>query len=42
LRIIADTNLLVRAAVGDDPEQEAAAVRLLSEADRIAIPTAVF
>ncbi len=42
MRITADTNLLVRAAVGDHPEQEAAAHRLLSEAELIAIPTAVF
>ncbi|HWT66894.1 MAG TPA: type II toxin-antitoxin system VapC family toxin [Terracidiphilus sp.] len=38
MKITADTNLLVRAAVRDDRRQAAAASRLLRSAERIAIP----
>jgi predicted nucleic-acid-binding protein len=42
LRITADTNVLVRAMVGDEPSQEAAALKLLAEAELVAIPVTVF
>ncbi|MDR1188297.1 MAG: type II toxin-antitoxin system VapC family toxin [Bifidobacteriaceae bacterium] len=38
IRVTADTNVLVRAVVADDPEQAAEAARLLREADLIAVP----
>lgn len=38
VKIIADTNLLVRAAVQDDPEQTVLAETTLRDADSIAIP----
>ena len=41
MNITADTNVLVRAAVGDDVDQAARAVALLRNATSIAIPTAV-
>jgi predicted nucleic-acid-binding protein len=37
VRITADTNILVRAVVGDDKEQAHAAARLLKEAELIAV-----
>jgi predicted nucleic-acid-binding protein len=42
VRITADTNLLVRAIVEDDPEQAALAKALLSRASMIGIPVPVF
>jgi predicted nucleic-acid-binding protein len=41
LNITADTNVLVRALVQDDPEQAKAATELLEQAELIAIPAAV-
>lgn len=38
MRITADTNLLVRVLVGDDPEQAASARRVLLDADLVAAP----
>lgn len=40
--ITADTNLLVRALVGDEPSQAAAASLVLREAEAIAVPLPVF
>jgi predicted nucleic acid-binding protein len=40
LRITADTNILVRATVGDDPEQARVAVDLLGKAELVAMPLA--
>lgn len=37
MRVTVDTNVLVRAVVGDDPEQSKAAAKLLTEAELIAI-----
>jgi predicted nucleic-acid-binding protein len=37
LRITADTNVLVRAVVGDDPSQSPAAMAALREAEQIAV-----
>ena len=42
MRITADTNVLVRALVQDDPAQGQAASELLSEAEQVAIPLPVF
>jgi len=42
VRLTADTNLLVRAVMRDDPVQGPAAIRLLAEAEVIAIPLVVF
>ena len=39
MKLIADTNILVRAAMADDPAQSPMAQRLLVDADLIAIPT---
>jgi predicted nucleic-acid-binding protein len=41
VRITADTNVLVRALVQDDPEQAKAAADLLERAELIAIPVPV-
>lgn len=41
MRITADTNVLVRALVQDDPEQAKAATDLLESAELIAIPVPV-
>jgi predicted nucleic-acid-binding protein len=41
LRITADTNILVRLAVEDDPEQTRRAIELFDEAEFIAIPLPV-
>ena len=38
MRVVVDTNILIRAAVGDDPEQEAMATSLLERAEMIVIP----
>ena len=38
MRITADTNILVRAVVGDDKKQAAAAVKILKDAELIAVP----
>jgi len=38
LIVAVDTNILLRAAVGDDPRQARSAAHLLQSADRIAIP----
>lgn len=40
MRITADTNVLVRATVGDDPEQARSAAELLGEAEIVAMPLA--
>ena len=37
MRITADTNILVRAVVADDPGQTAAAIRILREAESVAL-----
>lgn len=37
MKIIADTNILVRAAVQDDPVQGALAQRMMREAERVAV-----
>ena len=42
MRVTADTNVLVRATVGDNPSQEAAALKLLAQAERVAIPVTIF
>lgn len=42
MKITVDTNVLVRAAVQDHPEQSAQAVKSLQEASLIAIPLPVF
>lgn len=39
MKIVADTNVLVRAAIGDEPAQSAAARNLLATASLVAIPT---
>lgn len=41
MRIIADTNVLLRALVGDDPKQEKLAQAELANAELVAIPTVV-
>jgi len=38
VRITADTNILIRAAVRDDPKQTASALKLLKDAELIAVP----
>lgn len=38
MRIIADTNILVRAVLNDDPRQAAAARKVLAAADSVAVP----
>lgn len=40
MKITADTNVLVRAAVGDDPVQSHAAAQMLADAESIAVPLA--
>jgi predicted nucleic-acid-binding protein len=42
VRITADSNVLLRATVGDNPAQEGAASKLLAEAELVAIPITVF
>ena len=41
MRITADTNVLVRVLVQDDPEQAQAAMDLLRQADLVAVPVPV-
>jgi predicted nucleic-acid-binding protein len=41
MKITADTNVLVRAAVQDDPHQARQAAKLLHEADSVAVPVPV-
>lgn len=41
MRLTADTNVLVRAALGDDPEQARLAATVLREAELIAVPLPV-
>jgi predicted nucleic-acid-binding protein len=41
MKITVDTNVLVRAAVQDDPHQARQAARLLQEADSVAVPVPV-
>lgn len=41
MRITADTNLLVRVLVQDDPEQASAAMDLLCRAELVAVPLPV-
>jgi len=38
MRVTVDTNILVRAVIGDHPQQSAAAANLLREAELISIP----
>jgi len=42
MKITADTNVLVRAAVQDEPHQARQAERVLLEADLVAVPIPVF
>jgi predicted nucleic acid-binding protein len=42
LTITADTNVLVRAVIGDEPSQAAAASWILRQAQSIAVPLPVF
>lgn len=42
MKVTVDTNILVRAAVHDEPQQAKLASRLLQEAELIAIPSVVF
>ncbi len=42
MRVTADTNLLVRVLVQDDPEQARAAMDLLRRAELVALPLPVF
>jgi len=42
MKITADTNVLVRAAVQDEPHQAAQAAKVLQEADLVAVPIPVF
>jgi predicted nucleic-acid-binding protein len=39
VKVVADTNVLVRAAVGDHTDQAKAAARVLRQAELIAVPT---
>jgi len=41
VKITADTNVLIRAAVQDDPQQARHAARLLQQADLVAVPVPV-
>ena len=42
MRITADTNVLVRAAIQDEPHQARQAAKVLQEADLVAVPIPVF
>lgn len=42
MKITADTNLLLRAILADDPQQAAEAQNLIGRAELVAIPTPVF
>ncbi|MCL5967976.1 MAG: type II toxin-antitoxin system VapC family toxin [Betaproteobacteria bacterium] len=37
MKVVVDTNVLVRAAVGDDPEQASIAAKVLTDAELIAV-----
>jgi predicted nucleic-acid-binding protein len=39
MKLVADTNVLVRAVMGDDPEQSPIAAKVLTEAELIAVAT---
>ena len=39
MNVIADTNLILRAAIRDDPAQHAAAVQMLRTATTVSVPT---
>lgn len=41
MKITADTNVLIRAAVQDDPNQASRAAKVLNEADLVAVPVPV-
>src|SRR5215469_7953112 len=41
MKITADTNVLIRAAVQDDPHQARLAAKILQEADLVAVPIPV-
>ena len=41
MKITADTNLLIRAAVQDDPRQARLAARILQDAELVAVPVSV-
>jgi hypothetical protein len=41
MKITADTNLLIRAAVQDEPHQARQAAKILREADLVAVPVPV-
>ena len=41
MKITADTNVLIRAAIQDDPEQARQAAKALQEADLVAVPMVV-
>jgi predicted nucleic-acid-binding protein len=41
MKVTADTNVLIRAAVQDDPDQARAAAKILREADLVAVPLPV-
>lgn len=42
MKITADTNVLVRAAIQDEPQQARRAAKVLQEADLVAVPIPVF
>jgi len=42
MKITADTNVLLRAAVQDDPDQARQAAKLLQQAELVAVPVPVF
>ena len=42
MKITADTNVLVRAAIQDEPQQARRAAKVLREADLVAVPIPVF
>lgn len=42
MKITADTNLLLRAALEDDPQQAALAQKIIADAEMIAVPVIVF
>ena len=42
MKITADTNVLLRAAVQDDPDQARPAAKLLQQAELVAVPVPVF
>lgn len=42
MKVTADTNILLRAAIEDDPEQAAIAQKLIAEAEIVAIPIVTY